>query len=298
MRIVIAGSSGYLGKSLMQALEGKGEGHDIVRLVRHRPDEENEILWDPYKEALDPQILDGVDVVVNLCGVNVGAQRWNAAFKKRLESSRVIPTRVLATAVAEAKVPVLVNASAMGFYGDRADVEVDESTPGSTEFLGRLAQAWEKATAPAEEAGARVVRLRTGHVLGPDSLLLDRFIPPWKCFLGGRFGSGKQYMPWISLRDWVSAAVFVIESPAVSGPVNMVGPNPVRNREFAKALGAAVHRPAPWIIPGWAVKLVAGEAAVEILRGAKLKPGVLQANNFRYQDETVFEALRYALAED
>lgn len=295
MRIVIAGSSGYLGTSLMQALEGKGEGHDIVRLVRHRPDEENEILWDPYKEALDPQILDGVDVVVNLCGVNVGAQRWNAAFKKRLESSRVIPTRVLATAVAEAKVPVLVNASAMGFYGDRADVEVDESTPGSTEFLGRLAQAWEAATAPAEKAGARVVRLRTGHVLGPDSVLLERFIPPWKCFLGGRFGSGKQYMPWISLRDWVSAAVFLIENPAVSGPVNMVGPNPVRNREFAKALGAAVHRPAPWIIPGWAVKLVAGEAAVEILRGAKIKPGVLQANGFEYQDETVFEALRYAL---
>src|SRR5687767_8740373 len=142
MRIVIAGSSGYLGNPLMKALEAKGEGHDIVRLVRHRPDEENEILWDPYKGALDPQILDGVDVVVNLCGVNVGQQRWNAAFKKRLESSRVIPTKVLAKAVAEAKVPVLVNASAMGFYGDRADVEVDESTPGSTEFLGRLAQAW------------------------------------------------------------------------------------------------------------------------------------------------------------
>jgi uncharacterized protein len=295
MRIVIAGSSGYLGKPLMRALEGKGEGHDVERLVRHRPDEENEMFWDPYDGPLDPQILDGVDVVVNLCGVNVGQQRWNAAFKKRLESSRVIPTRVLATAVAEAKVPVMVNASAAGWYGDRADVEVDESAPASTEFLGRLAQRWESATAAAEKSGTRVVRLRNGHVLGPDSLLLSRFIPAWKCFLGGRFGSGKQYMPWISLRDWVGAAVSVIENPAVSGPVNMVGPNPVRNREFTRALGAVVHRPTPWIIPGWAVKLVAGEAAVEILRGAKIKPGVLQANGYEYQDETVFEALRYAL---
>jgi uncharacterized protein (TIGR01777 family) len=207
----------------------------------------------------------------------------------------VIPTKVLATAVAEAKVPAMVNASASGYYGDRADVEVDESTPASTEFLGRLALDWESATAPAEEAGARVVRLRTGHALGPDSLLLARFVPAWKCFLGGRFGSGKQYMPWISLRDWVGAAVSLIEHDEVAGPVNMVGPNPVRNLEFAKALGAAVHRPTPWIIPGWAVKLVAGEAAVELLRGAKMKPRVLQANGYQYQDETVFEALRYAL---
>jgi uncharacterized protein (TIGR01777 family) len=295
MRIVIAGSSGYLGKPLMQALEAKGEGHDIVRLVRHRPDEENEILWDPYKEALDPQILDGVDAVVNLCGINVGAQRWNDTFKKRIETSRVIPTRVLAKSVAEANVPVMVNASASGWYGDRVDVEVDESTPAAADFLGRLCLKWESATAAAEEAGARVVRFRTGHVMGPDSLLLDRFTLPWKCFLGGRFGNGRQYLPWISLRDWVSAAVFAIETDTIRGPVNMVGPSPITNREFTRALGAALHRPTPWIIPGWAVRLVAGEAATELLRGARIKPTVLHANNFQYQDETVFEALRYAL---
>lgn len=298
MRIVIAGSSGYLGKPLMHALEGKGEGHDIVRLVRHRPDEENEIVWDPYSGPLDPQILDGVDVVVDLCGASVGAQRWNEAFKKRLESSRVIPTQVLATAVAEAKVPALVNASAAGWYGDRAEVEVDESTPAAADFLGRLCLKWESATAAAEESGARVVRLRTGHVMGPDSVLLDRFVPAWKWFLGGRFGSGRQYMPWISRRDWVSAAVFAIENESVRGPVNMVGPTPARNREFTRALGAVVHRPTPWIIPGWAVKLVAGEVAIELLRGAKIKPGTLQANGFEYRDETVFEALRYALEND
>ncbi|HEX2144664.1 MAG TPA: TIGR01777 family oxidoreductase [Glycomyces sp.] len=295
MRIVIAGSSGYLGKPLMRALEGHDEGHDIVRLVRHRPDEENEIVWDPYKEDLDPQILDGVDVVVNLCGANVGGQRWNDAYKRRIEASRVIPTKVLATAVARAKVPVMVNASAAGWYGDRADVEVDESTPAAADFLGQLCLKWESATAPAEEAGARVVRLRTGHVMGPESVLLARFVPVWKWLLGGRFGSGKQYLPWISLRDWVNAAMFAIEHEGVRGPVNMVGPIPATNREFTRALGAALQRPTPWIIPGWAVKLVAGEAAVEVLRGAKIKPGVLQANGYRHRDETIFEALRYAL---
>ncbi|MBO3731280.1 TIGR01777 family oxidoreductase [Glycomyces niveus] len=295
MRIVIAGSSGYLGKPLMKALESVGEGHDLVRLVRHRPDEENEIRWDPYKAPLDPQILDGVDAVVNLCGVNVGGKRWNDAYKKRIQTSRVIPTKVLAEAVAAAEVPVLVNGSAAGWYGDRADVEVDESTPAAADFLGRLCLRWESATAPAEEAGARVVKLRTGHVLGPDSVLLDHFVPVWKCFLGGRFGSGRQYLPWISLRDWVNAAVTAIEDDSIRGPVNMVGPTPATNREFTKALGAVVHRPTPWIIPGWAVKIVAGEAAIEMLRGAKIKPGALQANGFQYQDETVFEALRYAL---
>ncbi|MCD0444516.1 TIGR01777 family oxidoreductase [Glycomyces sp. A-F 0318] len=290
MRIVIAGSSGYLGTALMDALDG----HDIVRLVRHRPDEENEIQWDPYKEGLDPQILDGVDAVVNLGGASIAGRRWNAAYKRQLLSSRVVPTGVIATAVAEAKVPVLVNASAAGWYGDRAEVEVDESTPAAADFLGRLCLKWEQATAPAEEAGARVVKLRTGHVLGPGSVLLDKLVPAWKCFLGGRFGSGRQYVPWISLRDWTGAAVAAIEGDA-SGPVNMVGPNPVTNREFAKALGAAVHRPAPWPIPGWAVKIVAGEAAVELLRGAKIRNGALRASGYEYRDETVFEAIRTAI---
>ncbi|GAA1669587.1 TIGR01777 family oxidoreductase [Glycomyces endophyticus] len=290
MRIVIAGSSGYLGRPLMKALEG----HDIVRLVRHRPDEENEIRWDPYKEALDPQILDGVDAVVNLCGASIGGRRWNDAYKQRLKTTRVVPTTVLATAVAQAGVPTLVNASAMGWYGDRADLEVDESFPAAADFLGRLCLAWEQAAAPAAEAGARVAYLRTGHVLGPGSLLVARLAPAWKLLLGGRFGSGRQYLNWISLRDWTAAAKTIIEGD-VSGPVNMVGPHAVRNKDFAKALGAALHRPAPWIIPGWAVKVVAGEAAVEMLRGSNIRPRKLEEMGFEYQDQTVFEALRTAI---
>ncbi|THV28305.1 TIGR01777 family oxidoreductase [Glycomyces paridis] len=290
MRIVIAGSSGYLGTQLTRALDG----HDLVRLVRRRPDEENEIFWDPYQGALDPQILDGADAVVNLCGASIAGRRWNAAYKRRIVSSRVVPTKALAAAVAQAGVPALINGSAAGWYGDRAGVEVDESTPAAADYLGKTCLVWERATAAAEEAGARVVKLRTGHVLGEDSVLLDKFVPVWKCFLGGRFGSGNQYMPWISLRDWVGAAVAAIEGDW-TGPVNMVGPAPATNREFTRALGAAVHRPTPWIIPGFAVKLVAGEAAVELLRGAKIRPGVLEAKGFEYRDRTIFEALRTAL---
>ncbi|WP_199042152.1 TIGR01777 family oxidoreductase [Glycomyces salinus] len=290
MRIVIAGSSGYLGTALMDALEG----HDIVRLVRHRPDEENEIRWDPYREALDPAILDGADAVVNLCGVPIAGRRWNEAYKKRIAASRVIPTRVLAEAVAAAGTPALLNASAIGWYGDRANVQVDESTPAAADYLGKTCLAWETATKAARQAGARVVRLRTGHVLGPGSPLLAKLAPVFKLCIGGRFGDGRQYLPWISLRDWTAAAVFLLESD-VSGPVNMVGPTPATNREFTKSMAAVLHRPAPWVIPGWAARLVAGEAAVELLRGAKIDPAVLRENGFAHRDATVLDALDHAM---
>ncbi|GAB3649954.1 epimerase [Glycomyces tarimensis] len=290
MRIVIAGSSGYLGGALRRALEG----NDIVRLVRRKPGDGDEIQWDPYQGPLEPTILDGVDVVVNLCGASIGGRRWNDAYKQRLRTSRIIPTKVIAEAVAAAGVPLLMNASAVGWYGDRADVPVDETTPAAADFLGRLALDWESATAPAQEAGARVVRLRTGHVLGPNSELLARLAPTYKFFLGGRFGSGRQYLPWISERDWVGAVQFLMDAD-VTGPVNLVGPTPATNREFTKSMAAVLHRPAPWAIPGWAARLVAGEAATELLRGAKVRPTVLEGKGFDYRDETVLDALDYAL---
>ncbi|MCH7232477.1 TIGR01777 family oxidoreductase [Glycomyces sp. L485] len=291
MRIVIAGSSGYLGNALRRAMEG----NDIVRLVRRTPGDGDEIQWDPYRGRLDASILDGVDAVVNLCGAPIAGRRWNAAYKRRLRASRVIPTQVLAEAVAEAGVPLLVNASASGWYGDRADVPVDETTPAAGDYLGKTCVAWESATSPAQEAGARVVRLRTGHVLGPGSPLLAELVPTYRCLLGGRFGNGRQYLPWISLRDWTGAVRFLLDAD-VTGPVNMVGPTPATNREFTRALAAVLHRPAPWIIPGWAARLVAGEAAIELLRGAKIQPTVLRGKSFAYRDETVLDALRYALA--
>ncbi|WP_026922563.1 TIGR01777 family oxidoreductase [Glycomyces arizonensis] len=290
MRIVMAGSSGSLGTALRGALEG----NDIVRLVRRTPRDDDEIQWDPYRNELDTAVLDGVDAVVNLCGAPVGGRRWNAAYKRHLRASRVIPTKVLSEAVARAEVPVLVNASAAGWYGDRADVPVDERTPASADFLGKTALAWERATVPAQEAGTRVVRLRSGHVLDRRNEVLKRMLPTYRWFLGGRFGGGRQYMPWISRRDWVSAVEFLLDSD-VDGPVNMVGPTPVTNRGFVQALAAVTHRPAPWVIPGWAVKLVAGEAATEMLRSTKIIPAVLESKGFEYRDRTVLDALEWSL---
>lgn len=290
MRIVMAGSSGYLGSALRRALEG----NDIVRLVRRTPRDDDEIQWDPYREPLDTAVLDGADAVVNLGGASIGGRRWNAAYKRHLRTSRVIPTRALAEAVARAEVPVLVNASATGWYGDRADVPVDERTPAAADYLGRTALAWERATVPAREAGARVVRLRTGHVLGPGGELLGRLVPTYRFLLGGRFGSGRQFISWISLRDWVSAVALLLNED-VEGPVNMVAPTPTRNRDFTKAMAAVLHRPAPWAIPGWAARLVAGEAAVELLRGADVRPTVLESKGFEYRDPTVLDALEWAL---
>ncbi len=231
---------------------------------------------------------------MNLCGAPIAGRRWNAAYKERIRASRVVPTRVLAEAVARAGAPVLVNASATGWYGDRADVPVDESSPASADYLGKTSLAWESATAPAQESGARVIRLRTGHVLGPGSPLLAKLVPVYKFLLGGRFGDGRQYLPWISLRDWTGAVRSLIEGD-VTGPVNLVGPTPATNREFTRAMAAVLHRPAPWIIPGWAARIVAGEAAVELLRGARVKPAVLRSQGYEYRDRTVLDALRWAL---
>jgi uncharacterized protein (TIGR01777 family) len=232
--------------------------------------------------------------VVNLGGASIAGRRWNEAYKRRIQTSRVIPTGVIATAVAAAGVPVLLNASAAGWYGDRADVEVDERTPSSVDFLGKTSAAWEAATRPAAEGGARVVRLRTSHVFGPGALMLQRLVPVFKLCLGGRFGSGRQYLPWISLRDWTSAVIMLLDAD-IEGPVNLVGPTPATNREFTKALATVLHRPAPWVVPGWAAKAIAGEAAVELLRGAKVRPRVLEEAEFPYRDRTILDALRWAL---
>ena len=290
MRIIIAGSSGYLGTALAEALAG----HDIVRLVRHRPETDSQIQWDPYRGKLDPVILDGADAVVNLCGVPIAGRRWNEAYKKRIASSRTVPTRVLAEAVAAARTPVMLSASAVGWYGDRANVPVDETAPAAADYLGQTCLAWENATSAAQRAGTRVVRLRTGHVLGPGSPLLGKLTPVFRLFAGGRFGDGRQYLPWVSLRDWTAAAVELLRSE-VSGPVNLVGPTPATNREFTRALASVLHRPAPWVIPGWAARLVAGEAAVELLRGAKIDPSVLREAGFTHRDATVLDALEQAL---
>jgi len=254
MRIVVGGSSGFIGTALVDRL--RAAGHDIVRLVRRDSAAPDEVTWRPSVAPLDPSTVDGADAVVNLAGVGVGTHRWNAAFKALIRASRVNSTEALAAAVAAAKAPprVLLNASAVGFYGDTGDREVDESGPAGDGYFPDVCRAWEAATEAAEAAGIRVAHLRTGLVLGPGGGLLKPLLPLYRFGLGGPLGNGRQWMPWISLADEVAAIEFLLTADAVTGAVNLTGPAPVTNREFARTLGRVLHRPAVLPVPAFALR--------------------------------------------
>lgn len=295
MVVAIAGSSGLIGSALTTAL--RTADHRVIRLVRRGPSSADEVFWNPDTGEFDIAELAGVDVVVNLCGVGVGEKRWSGAFKQSLRDSRIGPTEVLAAAVADAGVPVLLNASAVGYYGDTRDRVVDENTPHGTGFLAQLCVDWEVATAAAAAAGARVVLLRTGLVLSPSGGMLGRLRPLFGLGLGARLGNGRQYLPWISLEDQVRAMLFAISHGALSGAVNVTGPAPVTNGEFTSALGRALNRPTPMIAPGFALRAVLGEFADEgLLGGQRAIPAALEQAGFVFHHTTVGEALAYATA--
>ena len=289
MRVAVAGSTGLIGSALVPAL--RAGGHEVVRLVRHSPAAADERGWDPPAGRLDDGALDGVDAVVNLCGAGIGDRRWSHARKQVLLDSRVEPTEVLATAVAERGVPVLLNASAVGFYGDTGDREVDESAPPGDGFLAGLCQQWEAAAQRARDAGARVVHLRTGHVLAPHGGLLGRLRPLFRLMLGGRLGTGTQYMPWIHVDDHTAATRFVLEHEAIAGPVNVTAPAAVTNAELTHALGRSLGRPAPWVVPRIALKLAIGELTDELLASQRVVPKVLRDNGFTYRHARLDNAL-------
>ena len=266
-------------------------------MVRKPPTNGDEVFWNPDTGEFDTGALHGVDAVVNLCGVGVGSKRWSGAFKQSLRDSRIAPTEVLAGAVADAAVPVLVNASAVGFYGDTRDRATDESAPEGHGFLARLCADWEAATTPAADAGTRVVLARTGLVLAPSGGVLNRLRPLFSFGLGARLGNGRQYMPWISLEDEVRALLFAISNETLSGPVNLTGPAPVTNAEFTAALGRALNRPTPAMVPGFVLRSLLGEIADEtLLVGQRAIPAALERAGFDFHHNTVGEALAYATA--
>ncbi|HEY0573369.1 MAG TPA: TIGR01777 family oxidoreductase [Pseudonocardia sp.] len=292
MRVMIAGSSGLIGTSLVPHL--RHSGHEVLRLVRRAPRAPDERGWDPPAGRLQDGALDGVDAVINLCGVGIGDRRWSGARKQALKDSRVEPTEVLAAAVAAHQVPVLINASGINYYGDTGDREVDETAPRGRGFLAELCEDWEAATAAAQPT-SRVVRLRSGAVLSASGGLLGKLRPVFRLMLGGRIGTGRQYLPWISLDDEVGAIAFLLEHPEVSGPVNLVGPDPVTNAQFTDALGRTLGRPTPLPVPAVALKAVLGEAANElVLTGPRAVPAVLQRTGYQFQHTTVTEALTAA----
>lgn len=291
--IAVAGSSGLIGSALVSAL--RSTDHRVLRIVRRAPSNPDELFWNPDSGEFDAGRLRGVDAVVNMCGVNVGARRWSGSFKQQLRDSRIPPTEVLTSAVLEAGVPVLVNASAVGIYGDTRDRTVDESAPPGDGFMARLCQDWEAATIPAQQAGVRVVLLRTGLVLSPAGGLLSRLRPLFSVGLGARLGSGRQYMSWISLEDEVRAIRRALTDDTLSGPVNLTGPAPVTNAEFTAALGRTVNRPTPLAVPGFAVRTLLGEFADEaILTGQRAVPAALEGAGFQFRHNTIGAALAYA----
>lgn len=293
--IAIAGSSGLIGTALVYAL--RATDRRVLRIVRRAPSNADEVFWNPDTGEFDPGTLAGVDAVVNLCGVNVGEKRWSGAFKQSLRDSRIGPTEVLASAVADAGVPVLVNASAVGFYGDTGAHIVDERAPAGEGFLPDLCVDWEAATRAARQDGARVVLVRSGLVLAPAGGMLARLKPLFSVGLGARLGNGRQYMPWISLEDEIRALLFAISHDELSGPVNLTGPAPVTNAEFTAALGRAVNRPTPLMVPGFALRGLLGEFADEgLLGGQRAIPAALERAGFVFHHNTIGEALAFATA--
>lgn len=294
MRVVVAGSSGLIGTALVAHL--RGAGHEVLRLVRRSPAAPDERGWDPPSGRLDEGALDGADAVVNLGGVGIADRPWSGARKQAIRDSRNVPTDVLAAAVARHKVPTMVSGSAVGYYGDTGDRETDETGPSGSGFLPDVCRDWEAATAPANEAGTRVVLLRSGLVLSPSGGLLSRLRPLFRGFLGARLGSGEQFMPWISLDDEVGAVRFAVENDALRGPANLTGPVPVTNAEFTTELGHAVGRPTPMAIPAFVITAGLGEMGREmLLTGQRAVPKALLDAGFQFRHHTVGDALSAAV---
>lgn len=294
MRVVLAGASGLIGTAVRQSL--RADGHETKVLVRRPATAADEDSWDPGKGLVDPDFLADADAVLCLSGAGVGNRRWSDSYKRVIRASRVHSVGTLARSLAEYGGPrVLLCASAVGYYGDTGDALVDEDSPPGNTFLARVCLDWEAAAQPARDVGVRVVHLRTGLVLARNGGLLGRLVPLVKAGLGGRLGSGRQFMPWISLTDEVAAIRFLLEHD-VAGPANLTGPVPVRNGEFTAALGRVLHRPTVLAVPGIAARIALGEFAGEVLGGQRAVPSRLQDAGFRFTHRNVDSALRAALS--
>jgi uncharacterized protein (TIGR01777 family) len=297
MKVVLAGSSGFLGTHLRARLASAG--HDLTQLVRRAPRASDEREWHPERGELDPELLRGADAVVNLAGIGVGDKRWTDAYRHQLLTSRVEPTATIADTLAALpdgeRPAVLLNASAVGFYGDTGDSKVDEGSAGGSGYFPDLCREWERAAVPAQVAGVRVVWLRTGFPLEAEGGLLKPLLVPFRLGFGGQLGNGRQWMPWLSMRDWLAAVEFLLEREDIAGAVNVVGPEPVRNRDFSRALGRVLRRPSLFPVPPIALRIAIGQFSHEALASQRVLPGVLTAHGFLYEDSTVESALRATL---
>jgi uncharacterized protein (TIGR01777 family) len=297
VRVLISGASGFLGTRLSKRLAEAG--HEVSRLVRRDARGAGEISWDPAAGRLDPAALAPFDGVVNLSGANVGGWRWTARYKEVLRSSRVQTTGTLARALAALpageRPRVLVSSSGINWYGETGDRVADEHSPPGEGFLADLCKIWEAATRPAAEAGVRVVLMRSGQAMHKSGGYLKPQMLPFRLGLGGKLGNGRQWMPWISLEDWLAAVEFLLEREDIAGPVNVVAPEAVTNAEFTKAFGAALHRPTVMPLPAFALRVALGGLSVEALASVRARPGVLAAAGFAWRYPDIREAMAAAV---
>jgi uncharacterized protein (TIGR01777 family) len=298
VNILVSGASGLIGSALIPELEAAG--HIVRRLVRREQNSSDEVPW--RTDMLHPAAVEPFDAVIHLAGRNVGA-RWSSRVKREIWSSRVEGTRTVASAVAEAfrrtgKPGVLVSVSAVGYYGTRGDEELTEASTSGEGFLAEVSREWEGATQPATDAGVRVAIPRVGVVLTRRGGALKKMLLPFQLGLGGPIGSGRQWMSWIVLQDLVRVLTSALTDQKLCGPFNAVAPKPVTNREFVRALGAALHRPAIFPLPAFVVKTLFGKMGKEtLLASGRVIPAKLNQLGFSFGHPEIVEALRYAVKE-
>jgi hypothetical protein len=300
MKIAITGSSGVIGSALVETL--RSDGHDVVRLVRRTPRTADEHRWDPQHRRIDPQLLRDVDAVINLAGESFAPRPWTRAYERRLLTSRVDSTVTISEALASAaradptRARVLLSGSGVSYYGDTGERPIREDAPRGAGFMAEMPARWEEATSAAEEAGVRVVHLRTGLVIARGAPLMGVLGLVFRLGLGGRIGSGRQYWPWISLDDEVGAIRHLLTAD-VSGPVNLTAPQPVTNAEFTRTLGRVLRRPTVLPVPGFPLVLALRDfGRSTVVGGQRALPSRLQESGYTFRCTDLAEALRAALA--
>ena len=295
MKILIGGSHGLVGTALIKSLETMG--HEVFRLVRYAPHSKTEVEWSPDRYSIALARIEGFDAVVNLAGESI-AERWTNEKKRRIRESRVKGTKLLGDALANLTVrpQTFICASAIGYYGNRGDEILTESSAPGDDFLAKVCAEWEEATALATEKGIRVVNTRFGVILDTEGGALKKMLPPFRMGVGGKIGSGKQWMSWIALDDVIGGIQFALANDSIKGPVNFVAPNPVTNAEFTKTLGHALSRPTLFPMPGFAVKLLFGEMGEALLLGSeRVAPKRLMAEGYEFRFSQLAPALAHIL---
>lgn len=292
-RVLISGASGLIGSPLVAVFRQRGD--EVIALVRRSPRNFHEREWHP-EQPVSPELISGFDVVVHLSGESV-AGRWTEPKKRRIRESRVITTQNLTRALiaTDKKPATFVCASAIGYYGNRGDEVLTEESSAGKGFLTEVCREWEAATEPAQQAGIRVVNLRTGIVLSRSGGAFKKMLLPFRLGLGGRIGSGQQWWSWIHIEDFVRAVLYILQSASgqrLNGPINMTAPHPVTNADFTKTLAHTLHRPAIFPVPGFATRIVFGEFAIEgLLASARVMPDKLLTDGFEFRHSELQEAL-------